>query len=399
MNLLQSDLMKNAVAAMWEKFLLAEIVNDIVLTEIENRLYLHDIDENWLMSPPVSPRDTFMARVTDLAFGDVIEDAVTSLYENKEELRPYSDLTKNTDPNALFNLIMETLMGQLTCHDGKKIKQNPYYKKIHISSDCENHIDLSTADYLPYEFFQTYHRYNKENPFLHGEAGFFKEQISFPVILENNRVWMSVVMSEIASMETDIAMARGKVITYGLGLGYYAFMASEKEEVESVTIIEMNRDVISLFQRNILPQFPHKEKIKIIEADALEFVDTQKDGDYDIAFSDFWGGVNDGLDLYLKFMPKTARFTKTKHSYWIETCFMEYFFRPVLIHLLMEQAAGAKITLPKSPGRVRKVQSRFEKYIKNRTDTIATPKELENLFSNDSMITLMRNFATENEQA
>lgn len=58
-------------------------VNDIILSEIKDRLYLQNVDEDWLMSPETSPRDTFMARVTDLAFGDVVEEAVTSLYETK----------------------------------------------------------------------------------------------------------------------------------------------------------------------------------------------------------------------------------------------------------------------------------------------------------------------------
>ena len=284
-------------------------------------------------------------------------------------------------------------MEQLTCQDRSTVKKNPYYERIHISSDKENCIALTTADYLPYEFFQTFPRYKKENPFLYGEAGFFKERMTFPVILENNRVWMSVVPSEIRSMEKDIEAAKGKVITYGLGLGYYAFMTSEKEEVESVTVVEMNRDVISLFKRNILPQFPNKEKIRIIEADAFAFIEKQKDGSYDTAFSDFWSGVDDGLDLYLRFMAKTARFVKTKHSYWIETCFMEYFFRPVLIRILMEQITGKKIIMPKASGRARKVQSHFETYLKARPDIITSPEELTRLFTNESMISLMRDFA------
>lgn len=368
-------------------------VNDIILSEIKDRLYLQNVDEDWLMSPETSPRDTFMARITDLAFGDVVEEAVASLYENKEVLLPYSDLTEAKDPGRLYDLMMETVMEQLTCQDGSTVKKNPYYEQIHISPDKENCIALATADYLPYEFFQTFPRYKKENPFLYGEAGFFKERISFPVILENNRVWMSVVPSEIRSMEKDIEAAKGKVITYGLGLGYYAFMASEKEEVESVTVVEMSRDVISLFKRNILPQFPNKEKIRIIEADAFAFIEKQEDGIYDTAFSDFWSGVDDGLDLYLRFMAKTARFAKTKHSYWIETCFMEYFFRPVLIRVLMEQITGKKIIMPEVSGRIRKVQNRFETYLKTKNDRITSPEELTLLFTNESMISLMRDFA------
>lgn len=143
---------KNAAAVLWHKFLLAETVNDIILSEIKDRLYLQNVDEDWLMSPETSPRDTFMARVTDLAFGDVVEEAVTSLYENKEALLPYSDLTEAKDPSRLYDLMMETAMGQLTCQDRSTVKKNPYYERIHISSDKENCIALTTADYLPYEF-------------------------------------------------------------------------------------------------------------------------------------------------------------------------------------------------------------------------------------------------------
>lgn len=81
------------------------------------------MDEDWLMSPETSPRDTFMARVTDLAFGDVVEEAVTSLYENKEALLPYSDLTEAKDPSRLYDLMMETVMEQLTCQDRSTVKR------------------------------------------------------------------------------------------------------------------------------------------------------------------------------------------------------------------------------------------------------------------------------------
>ncbi len=123
MDILKNENIKDAAAVLWHKFLLAETVNDIILSEIKDRLYLQNVDEDWLMSPETSPCDTFMARVTDLAFGDVVEEAVTSLYENKEALLPYSDLTEAKDPGRLYDLMMETAMGQLTCHDGNAVKE------------------------------------------------------------------------------------------------------------------------------------------------------------------------------------------------------------------------------------------------------------------------------------
>lgn len=123
MDILKNENIKNAAAVLWHKFLLAETVNDIILSEIKDRLYLQNVDEDWLMSPETSPRDTFMARITDLAFGDVVEEAVTSLYENKEALLPYSDLTETKDPGRLYDLMMETVMEQLICQDGSTVKR------------------------------------------------------------------------------------------------------------------------------------------------------------------------------------------------------------------------------------------------------------------------------------
>ena len=89
---------------------------------------------------------------------------------------------------------------------------------------------LKTHETLPFEFFQSYNNsFNTENPFLHIKTGFFKEKVSYPVLLENNKVWMSIVMSEILSMQKKIEKAHGNIITYGLGLGYYTFMVSERK--------------------------------------------------------------------------------------------------------------------------------------------------------------------------
>ncbi len=55
-------------------------------------------------------------------------------------------------------------------------------------------------------------------------------------------------------MREPIEQAFGKVLSFGLGLGYYACKASEKKNVENVIIVDMN-DVIRLFKLYLLPQF------------------------------------------------------------------------------------------------------------------------------------------------
>ncbi len=397
MEIKRSAEIKKTAENIWRKFLLAEVSNDLVMEEIRNRLYLEHIDSEWLFSPAHSPRDTCITRIAELAFGDAVENAIYTLYDNKKEMAPYSELTSMMDANHLYDALLQCIADGIHFYESGSIRENPYYQKIHIRQAVQKNITLTATDYLPYEFFQTYHRYNGANPFLYADIGFFREKVSFPVILENKEVWMSVVLSEVQSMEQAIADAEGNVITYGLGLGYYAFMAAEKDSVGTVTVIEKNPVVISLFRENLLPQFPHKEKIRIIEADALEFIETQKDGEFDTAFSDFWSGYYDGLDLYLKFMPKTARFTKTKHAYWIETCFLEQFFRPVVMKSLMKELLGKKIPLNDPDRRVPQVQKRFESYLGRQHISISADRDIHQLLSDESILKLMHGFAVENQ--
>ena len=96
-----------------------------------------------------------------------------------------------------------------------------------------------------------------------------------------------------------IDRAFGNVLTYGLGLGYFQYMVSNKENVSKVTIIEKNKDIIKLFVEYILPQFPNKDKIKIICMDAFEYATNNvKDIFYDFIYADLWHDVSDGIEMY-----------------------------------------------------------------------------------------------------
>lgn len=78
-------------------------------------------------------------------------------------------------------------------------------------------------------------------------------------------------------------------------------MISEKENVDSVTIVEINDDVIHLFQKYIVAQFKNAHKIYIIKSDAFEYAQTHiTSGNYDFVFTDLWHDVSDGIDMYLK---------------------------------------------------------------------------------------------------
>ena len=104
------------------------------------------------------------------------------------------------------------------------------------------------------------------------QIGFFRERFAYPAVEQDGREWMAVKPSEIETMRAPIEEATGRVVTFGLGLGYFAYMVSEKPDVTSLDIVERSEEAIALFERHILPQFPNKEKIRIIRSDAFGFL-------------------------------------------------------------------------------------------------------------------------------
>lgn len=387
MEIVQTQKMHQIISSLWKKYLAAEIINDILMEEIRDRLYLENVSVPGEKNSPA-----FSDGIAALAFGDRTEEIVSALFSDTKSWYPYSELAQFYDAPGLYDHILKSIAGQLQWYDRTVITDNPYCRTVSFRSGSRNGIELKYTDTLPYEFFQTYHTFQKKNPFLYASAGFFTEPVSFPVILENNEVWMSIVVSETESMTVPVKKAHGHVITYGLGLGYYAFMAAGKPEVETVTVVEMNPAVISLFKEHILPQFPHKEKIRIIEADALTFAKSQKDGLFDIAFFDFWGGYFDGLSLYEKLLPRTAHLKKTKCFYWIESCFAEYFFRPVIMKFLMEKGTGRSFSLPPISKKAGLLQRHFLSYLDTCEGRLSTPEEIDYLLSDDGLIPLVRKF-------
>ena len=216
-------------------------------------------------------------------------------------------------------LIRDYLTPSVRLLDSKKYLNNPYYKNIKIPEIKDANWEFRLEEYAPYrgviandmEIFDDF----KEIPPL----GFFSERFKFPAILEGGNEWMTLTPIDLDTCEEAIELAHGKVVTFGLGLGYYAYMASEKEEVDSVTIVELSPDVIRIFEKHILPQMPNKHKIKIVNADAFEYAEKIMPKEkFDIAFVDTWRDASDGAPMYSKMKPLEYLSADTKFVYWIE---------------------------------------------------------------------------------
>lgn len=197
--------------------------------------------------------------------------------------------------------------------------RDPYYSRIVIPDVTKGRWRLLYKTYAPYEGFVCDDMLCLDSHVEVPQIGFFDRPFRFAAVLENGVEWMTITPNEINTMRAPVAGARGKVITYGLGMGYFAYMAHIKPQVDSVTIVERDPDVISLFSEYLLPQFDHPEKITVVRADA--FAHAEKilpSSGFDCAFVDLWHDVSDGLDLYFRMKRLERLSPKIKFSYWIE---------------------------------------------------------------------------------
>ena len=211
---------------------------------------------------------------------------------------------------------------------------NPYLKALEKVSFNENDWSLVKAKTEAYKIVPLQEEYPfGSNYALKMSLAMFDKDYVYPSIRLFDTEWMSLNPHEIRTMEVPIQLARGKVLTLGLGLGYFTFMAHLKEEVKEVHVVEMDVELINLFNKYLLPLFPHPEKIHIHKADAFHFIENIKDKDYDYIFSDLWHNVQDGVPAYLKLKKHFKDFTYTTCTYWIENSILVY-LRFVVIEMM-----------------------------------------------------------------
>ncbi len=216
-------------------------------------------------------------------------------------------------------LIREYLTPSVRIMDAEKYRKNPYYRNIEIPEVKEGRWELKKESYPAYRGVIADDMIITDGFREIPPLGFFKEEFAFPAVLEDGNEWMTLTPVDLDTSDYAIERARGKVVTFGLGLGYYAYMVSEKENVDSITVVEKSPDVIALFERYILPQFSHPEKVRVVNADAFEYAEevmpTEK---FDVAFVDTWRDASDGAPMYERMKALEYLSPDTEFLYWIE---------------------------------------------------------------------------------
>ncbi len=216
-------------------------------------------------------------------------------------------------------LIREYITPSVRVLDVARYTENPYYKNVAPEAK-----KLGACE-IKWEYYPAFRAAVCDDMIIRDDfvevapIGFFTEGFHFPAVLEDGNEWMTLTPVDLDTCEEAIAAACGKVVTFGLGLGYYAYMVSEKNDVESVTVVEKNENVIELFVSQILPKFKNKDKIRIVHADAFEYAEkVMPSENFNYAFVDTWRDASDGLWMYEKMKALEYLSPNTEFSYWIE---------------------------------------------------------------------------------
>ena len=218
--------------------------------------------------------------------------------------------------------------------------ENPYFKHINPS---EKKIGKYALEYLSYKAYQPLPlddiKIDEKDYYLERTpVGYFEEEFKYLSLSYNGVTWMCITPNEINTMKPHIDSASGKVLVFGLGLGYYPYMISLKDNVKDIYIVELDQNIINIFKENILPLFEHKEKIHIINANAIEYIKTV-DKSYDTIFIDLWHNPEDGLSLYLYFKQFEKKYPNSKFQYWLEESLIAL-YRRYLLMLVEESLNG-----------------------------------------------------------
>jgi hypothetical protein len=241
------------------------------------------------------------------------------IFEN--DFEHYYVVDRFCDMLGLYKIADEEYLSKIFA-ESKKLSAKAFYHDPFINTVSVPDIKIGNflllnAFYEKGEIFQ-YDMPELDADIVVPKIGFFDAPVCFPSIYEGNIPWMSVCPSEINSMREQMAAAHGRVLVLGLGLGYYPFIVSRRDDVSEITIIERQPEIIRIFEDYILPHFPHKNKIKVVEADAFDYLAGVSDGEFDFCFADIWEGQQDGAEAYVKIKKFDEALSHTEFTYWIE---------------------------------------------------------------------------------
>ena len=172
----------------------------------------------------------------------------------------------------------------------------------------------------------------------------YKQDTDMMFLKQGKQEWMMASISEFKTNDPYAKKAHGNIITFGLGIGYFIYMASLNENVKSITVIEKSKEVIELFNQ-IKDQFPNKD-INIINGDAFDYFNEQYLKQFDYIYVDIYQNNIDGRTMIEKLLEQYLP-PYDKCNFWIENSCLSIVKSLIFIYYY-EQVYKTKIKIEKN---------------------------------------------------
>lgn len=272
----------------------------------------------------------------------------------------------------------------------KLITEMPFNKEINLSflknNESYKTYTIHKHKYEPLNYSIRNRELKEYIPLVH-----FDENITLPMICEDNLGWMTPVLFEEATMQEAVNKAHGHILVVGLGIGFYPFNCLQKEEVKKVTILEYNKQIIDLFKEHILPQFPRANDIEIIHGDAYEYVNNDYLKQFDYTFIDIWRNDSDGT-VILSNLFKNIDFSEPLNvDFWIEDTILSHVQDSLFIYLLKLYEGNLKQHLTGKINESREVEDfitfdKVHRYFKDKNIFIHNRNDLLDILNDKSLL-------------
>lgn len=112
----------------------------------------------------------------------------------------------------------------------------------------------------------------------------YTEVGTYAMLTHNGTIWMSDTGMERFTNRQILQKAFGDVLILGLGIGMLPLAVSKKDEVTSVTVVEISPEVIQLVHPHIA-----NDKLKVINGDAYSPAFAKKS--FDTIYLDIWPDI------------------------------------------------------------------------------------------------------------
>lgn len=194
-------------------------------------------------------------------------------------------------------------------------------------------------------------------------------------LLQNGEDWMLDAPGEAATNNPPAMAANGSVLTFGLGIGYFLFMAAKNPKVHSITVIERDPDVIALFEKDIFPQMKDSiaVPVSIVRGDAFDYWNETYLSSFDFVYTDIWRSSDDGLEIMTHLL---EQYNPTVESwFWIEDSIIEPVRTAIFLHFV--ELAEHRTIQPASAYAL--YTKKVRNYFRTRNETIDSVNALKDL--------------------